>query len=256
MGRIQKSSGEDEGMIGDKKVLAIIPARGGSKGLPRKNIKPLLGKPLIVWTIEQGKRSKYIDRLIVSSEDKEIIQISLNNGAEVIGRPAALAQDDTPTYMVLLHVLEELEKKGEFYHILVVLEPTSPLRETEDIDKALEIMVQNKNSEAIVSVCKATSVHPEFMVKINELGLISKYCNGNTFKTLRRQDVDDAYFFDGTIYISYIDAFKREKSFYHNRTAAYVVPKWKSFEIDDEVDFLCVESILKNLSRVKNDGIW
>jgi len=138
-------------MYKDKKILALIPARGGSKGLPRKNIKPLLGKPLIAWTIEQSLASKYLDKVVVSTEDKEIAEISKKYGAEVpFIRPKELAKDDTPSIDVVLHAIDFLEKK-ELFNIIVLLQPTSPLRTISDIDNSIEFLF-SKNAQAIISV--------------------------------------------------------------------------------------------------------
>jgi len=121
-------------MIAGKKVIAIIPARGGSKGLPNKNIKPLLGKPLINWTIEVAQRSKYFDNLIVSTDSESIAEVALSANCRVpFIRPSELATDHTPSSEVVLHVLDFYEKKDQDYDILVLLEPTSPLREDSDM---------------------------------------------------------------------------------------------------------------------------
>jgi len=122
-------------MYKGKKILALIPARGGSKGLPGKNIKPLLGKPLIAWTIEQAKASKYVDRVVVSTDDDEIAEVAIRYGAEVpFLRPKELARDDSPTIDAILHALDFFSDKGERFDLLALLEPTSPLRDSEDID--------------------------------------------------------------------------------------------------------------------------
>ena len=134
-----------------KKIVAIIPARGGSKLLPRKNVLPLAGKPLIIWTIEAGLKSRYIDKVIVTSENDEIQKISLEAGSKIIKRPHKLAKDNTNLNDVIKHAINILEDK---YEIVIVLQPTSPLRTAEDIDNALEIMDQVK-APAVISVCKA-----------------------------------------------------------------------------------------------------
>jgi len=234
-------------MYGEKTILALIPARGGSKGLPRKNIRPLLGKPLIAWTIEQAKASKYIDRVVVSTDDEEIAEIARKYGAEVpFMRPKELSDDFTVTGDVITHALEFFSKRGENFDLLALLEPTSPLRNAEDIDKSIEILENNEIAEAIVSVCKLESAHPEFNVIIDKQGFIKKAIDGSTkFNVLRRQELRDIYFFDGTLYISKIPALIEKKTFYHDKTLAYPVPKWKSLEIDELSDLICVEALLK-----------
>lgn len=134
-------------MINNKKILAIIPARGGSKGLPRKNIRELAGKPLIAWTIEAGRKSKYIDRLIVSSEDFEIIEVAKKYGAEIpFVRPKHLAEDESLGLDPVFHALRELPG----YDIVVLLQPTSPLRLTEDIDACIEQLIDSGGLHASV----------------------------------------------------------------------------------------------------------
>ncbi|MCX6112252.1 MAG: acylneuraminate cytidylyltransferase family protein, partial [Proteobacteria bacterium] len=141
-------------MYNDKKILAVIPARGGSKGLPDKNIKKLYNKPLIVWSIEQAKESKYIDRVIVSTDSNEIAKIAVDHGAEVpFIRPSELAKDNTPTIDVLVHLINHLENNGSKYDILLLLEPTSPLRKRGDIDNAMKAFIDNyKNADSVISL--------------------------------------------------------------------------------------------------------
>jgi CMP-N-acetylneuraminic acid synthetase len=233
------------------KIIAIIPARGGSKGLPRKNIKPLLGEPLLAWTIEQAKSSKYIDKVIVSTEDNEIAEISRKYSAEVpFLRPKELARDDSPTSEAIIHALNWFEERGEYFDIVVLLEPTSPLRAVEDIDKCVEILISNTKAKAIVSVAKLESSHPEFNVVINEGGFIRKPDGTTNFKVLRRQDLKDIYFFEGSIYISEVGSLKQKRTFYHESTLAYVVPKYKSLEVDELCDFICIDALMK----AKMDG--
>lgn len=239
-------------MYKEKKILAIITARGGSKGLPGKNIRNLLGKPLIAWTIDHAINSKYIDKVIVSTDDSEIADISIKYGAEVpFIRPTKLAQDNSSSIDVVLHTIQWLEDINDHYDIIVLLEPTSPLRETNDIDCSLELLINTKDAESIVSVCKPEASHPEFLVKINK-NFISQY-NDKGFSHKRRQDLDDVYFYEGCLYISNIQSLKERLGFYHEKTLAYVVPRWKSFEIDEIVDIITVEAILKNIDLIKND---
>lgn len=231
------------------KVLAVVPARGGSKGLPGKNIKPLLDKPLIAWSIEQGLSCRYVDEVIVSTDDEKIAEIARQYGGIVpFIRPANLAKDTTPTADVLLHLIEEMEKRGQIYDYLLLLEPTSPLREVSDLDAAFMRLINTHNASSIVGVSAVESQHPEFCVKINEEGFIQ---SKNDFKVMRRQEIDELYFYEGSLYLSKMETFKVKRNFYHEGTLAYVMPKWKSYEIDDIVDFIITEAILKNLDKIK-----
>lgn len=232
-------------MINGKRVIAIIPARGGSKGLPGKNIKELCGKPLIAWSIEAGLASKYIDEVMVTTDSEEIARISRDFGATVpFIRPAELASDTATSFDTLKHAIDHYKnEKNETFEYVVLLEPTSPLRDKNDIDKSIEQLTTEQDAMAIVGICKTESQNPAFLVKKDNRGFIVGY-EDKEMKVLRRQDIKDVYFFEGSVYASQIDALLHEKSFYHEHTIGYVVPKWKSFEIDDIDDFIMVEALL------------
>ena len=234
-------------MIGNFSVIAIIPARGGSKGLPGKNIRPLLGKPLIGWSIEQAFASKYIDEVVVSSDCPEIIEISRKFGANVpFKRPAKLASDNSTTIDVLIHCLDWFEQNNKSFDILVLLEPTSPIREVSDIDNSLRILI-SKEQGSVVSVCKTEGQNPAFCFKKNDDSKINPYLEIQP-TNLRRQEIEPVYFLDGTIYSSFTSSLRNQKSFYHNCTFGFEVPKWKSLEIDDIVDFSMVESVMRHIN--------
>jgi CMP-N,N'-diacetyllegionaminic acid synthase len=171
-------------MIQGKTVLAIIPARGGSKGIPRKNIVSLAGKPLLAWSIEAAKKSKYIDRLILSSEDEEIINIASAWGCDIpFLRPIELARDETPMIEPILHALDTL--KDDFFYI-VLLQPTSPLRSFTDIDGCIELCHRNQ-APACVSITE-TGKSPYWMYQIDEAGHLLPLLKSRT-QFSRRQDV-------------------------------------------------------------------
>jgi len=236
-------------MCNGKTFLAIIPARGGSKRLSRKNILPLLGKPLIGWTIEQAKKSKYLDRIIVSTENEEISEVSKSFGAEVLKRPEDLAQDDTPTSDVIIHVIETLEKEGFKYDFIVLLEPTSPLRKDDDIDNAIEIISNNSYSYSLVSLGEIHLEHPEYVKILGDDGFIYPYCENN-IKYHRRQDLPKAYFPYGVVYICKTEIFKEKRTFYTEKTIPYIIDRWQNYEIDDIYDLLCIENIFKYILEV------
>lgn len=241
-------------MINNKSVLAIIPARGGSKGLPRKNILDLHGKPLIGWTIQAAKKSYYIDRVIVSTDDLEIAEIAKKEGGDVpFLRPAELANDTATSISVIEHAVNFLSSHGERYDFCVLLQPTSPLTESEDIDKALYTLESKRDiADSIVGVSRVIAAHPVFNVRIGEDGLIQPFL-GDTFLTsVRRQDIEELYFFEGSLYISDMAVLLKEKGFYHKRTLPFVMPKWKSYEIDDIEDFICVEAIMNNADKIRS----
>ncbi len=238
-------------MIDNQKVLAIIPARGGSKGLPRKNVLKLCGKPLVSYPINAALKSKYIDKVIVSTDDNEIAEESKKAGAEVpFIRPAELASDTSTSIDVVIHSIDFLEKRNEFYDYLVLLEPTSPLTTNEDIDCAISSLHSNRNiADSIVGMSKVEAAHPLFLAKTISSGVIAPYIRENFLKPIRRQELDDLYFFEGSLYISAIEKIKQIKSFVHDRTLPYIVPRWKSVEIDEFLDFIIVEAIIKNINK-------
>lgn len=233
-------------------VIAIIPARSGSKGLKDKNILDLNGSPLISWTIREALKSEYIDNVVVSTDSVEIQQIAKRFGAEApVLRPSHLAVDSSPTYTAIEHMLDyyKLTYQKEF-EFVVLLEPTSPLRTFEDIDFAMNKLGLHPKATSIVGVGRCETQHPDFLVKIGKEGFISNLA-GTNIVSKRRQDISEVFFLEGSIYISKTDSLKEFKSFYQDRTIAVEFPKWKTFEIDDLTDFLIVEKLLQNQARPK-----
>lgn len=230
-------------MYKGKKILAIIPARSGSKGLPQKNIKSLNGKPVIAWSILAAMNSQYLDEVIVSTDCPNIAKISNKYGAKTpFLRPDHLATDTASSSDTILHLLEYQSNKGKHFDYIVLLEPTSPLRETSDIDLAIE-QLSSSPAESIVGVSLTEDQHPAFLAKIQPNGFLSQYEDRAT--DIRRQDIDKVYFHEGTIYISDIKVFLEKRTFYHDKTIAYIVPKYKSFELDDIYDFVMIEAIMR-----------
>ena len=238
-------------MINNKKVLAIIPARGGSKGLPNKNILPLAGKALIGWTIEVGLSSKYIDKLIVSTDSDEIAEVAKSFNCDVpFIRPADISSDKSPTIDVLMHTINYYREMNEIFDYLILLEPTSPLRELSDIDIPLEKLEETREfADSIVGVCKVESSHPSFSVVLDDNDLIKPYASNN-FSVLRRQDLNELFFFEGSIYISDITTLIKKKTFYHDRTLPHIVPRWKSIEIDEISDLIAAEAYILNKDKL------
>ncbi|MEA2015212.1 MAG: acylneuraminate cytidylyltransferase family protein [Actinomycetota bacterium] len=230
-------------MYKGKTILGLIPARCGSKGLPRKNIKPLLGKPLIVWTIEQALASKYLDRVIVSTDDKEIVEVSKKYGAEVpFMRPKELATDEAKGIDVVLHTIDWIEKNDQLYDLVMLLQPTSPLRKSEDIDKAIELLILKK-AKAIVSVCEVDH-HPLWANILPEDGCMKGFIKTEIMNK-SRQELPVFYRLNGAIYFAYCNYLKRQKSFFGRDTFAYIMPQERSIDIDDEIDFKLAEFLMK-----------
>ncbi|MGC8734977.1 MAG: cytidylyltransferase domain-containing protein [bacterium] len=231
-------------MYKNKKILAVIPARGGSKGLFRKNIKLLLGKPLIAWTIEQALNSKYLDEVIVSTEDNEIAEISVKYGAKIpFLRPVELAKDDTPMIDVLIHILQNIKS---YYDLIVLLEPTSPIRKRDDIDNAIVKFVDNYDKyDSLVSLGQVHLENPVIMKKIEGDYVVPFY--EKLQNIYRRQDYPLVFFPYGVLYISKVENLLRNKTFYTNKTGYFFIERFQCYEIDDIYDFLAIENILKYL---------
>lgn len=229
-------------MIKGKRLLAIIPARGGSKRLPRKNVMKLAGKPLIAWTINAAKKSKFIDRLIVSTDDQEISLISKQYGADVpFMRPASLSSDTATSIDVVLHALDELDEGGDQYDYVMLLQPTSPLRTTEDIDGAVKQLIE-KNSQAVISVCKAEH-HPLWC---NTLGddLSMEGFLSDEILNQRSQDLPDYYRLNGAVYLVDVKTLREmghPTFFFKENATAYVMPLDRSIDIDNKNDFVSAE---------------
>jgi len=231
-------------MYKGKNILGLIPARGGSKGLPGKNIKPLLAKPLIAWTIEQALASKYLDRVVVSTDDKEIAEISKKYGADVpYIRPKELAKDNAKGIDVVLHSIDWLEENDKQYDLMMLLQPTSPLRRSEDIDKVIELLFL-KEAKAIVSVCEVDH-HPFWANTLPEDGCMKDFIRQEIMNE-NRQELPVFYRLNGAIYLAYCNYIKEQKGFFGEETFAYIMPQERSIDIDNNVDFELVK-ILTNI---------
>jgi CMP-N,N'-diacetyllegionaminic acid synthase len=230
-------------MIKDKKILAIIPARGGSKGISNKNIIDLCGKPLIAYSIEEALKTKYIDKVIVSTDSEKIKDISLKWGADVpFMRSNELSSDSAKSIDVVLHCLEYFNNVDEYYDYVILLQPTSPLRNCKDIDDSLEMII-NKKGSSLVSICPVEQ-NPVLMRTIandrmNEIVNCQK-------DNLRRQELPEFYIFNGAIYINLVEMLYDEKVFVNSDTIPYVMDKNKSIDIDEPKDIVLAEFFLRN----------
>lgn len=232
-------------MYKNKKILAIIPARGGSKGLPGKNIKKFNEKPLIGWTIDSAKLSKYIDKFYVSTDCKVIAKTVEKLGESVpIMRPKKFAKDESPSWQLIIHALEYFKNKGETYDYVALLEPTSPLRKDDDIDRAISLLINNPKADCLVSIGEVHTEHPDITKKIDKDGFIESYYP-QTKNIFQRQQVSEAFFPYGVIYISKVDSFYKNKSFYVDKLIGYKIERWQNFEIDDDIDFKINECLFK-----------
>lgn len=228
-------------------VLAVIPARSGSKGLPDKNIKTLIDKPLIAWSIQQAKTSEHIDEFLVSTDSRNYARIAEEYGAPApFIRPDDLAQDDSPTSRVLAHAIEWNRNRGRVFDLIVLLEPTSPIRKPNDVDNAIELFREySEKADSLVSVGEVELEHPFIVKDISDMQL-SPFVEFNT-SFHQRQQLPPAHFPYGVIYLSKVDTYEEEMSFYQDRTIPYEIERWQNYEIDDIYDFLCVERIIEHL---------
>ena len=228
-------------------IISIIPARGGSKGIPRKNIKLLNGKPLISYSIDASNSCSLIDDTYVSTEDAEISEISKGNNAEVIERPDELAGDDSSSIDVILHVLDYLENRGELPDLFVLLQPTSPLRTSEDIEASINLFLES-DCDSLVSVCELD--HRALLNFSLEDGFLVQNNNESLFNS-RRQDIPTHFSLNGAIYITTPEFIRKNKSFYSDKTIPHVMSKEKSIDIDTSFDFKLAEFLLNECDDVK-----
>ncbi|WP_105176449.1 acylneuraminate cytidylyltransferase family protein [Clostridium cagae] len=225
-------------------ILAIIPARGGSKGLPGKNILNLNGKPLIAHTILASKNSKFVTRVVVSTDDKEIAEISKKYGAEVpYLRPNSLAKDKSLTIDSVFHMLDYLEKYEDYSpDYVLLLQCTSPLRNEQHIDEAIEKLVKS-DFHGIISICES-EVNPYWTNILKNESL--KYFLEEGKNITRRQDLPKIYRYNGAIYLAKTEALKRERTFEVENLTGYVMDRESSIDIDTEIDFKIAEIMMKN----------
>jgi len=218
-------------VIGRRRVLALIPARRGSKGLPGKNILPVNGRPLMTWSIEAARGARYVDRVVLSSEDDAIIALARARGCEVpFRRPEALATDTAAMIDVVLHALDVLPE----HDVVVLLQPTSPLRNASDIDAACERFASS-GAPSCVSVCPAAQ-SPYWMFRLGTNDTLSPIIE-TPVGISRRQDLPLVYVLNGAIYVADVAWLRQSRTFLTRETVAYVMPIDRSLDIDTVLDF-------------------
>jgi len=226
--------------------IALIPARGGSKGIEGKNLRELLGRPLVTWPIGAAIQTGMFDRVICSTDSPEIAEVAQDAGAEILGlRPEHLSRDETSTADVIEHVLFELETSNEIdgQTSITLLEPTSPLTSKDDVIKAL-VKFESSKYTSLVSLSQLTSGHPDFSFKMDDLNGNIQHLQKGEWIHKRRQDISNLYFLDGSLYISQVESFKKFHKFIQDSTCGFQLENWKSFEIDEEIDLVIIEAIM------------
>lgn len=229
-------------MYKGKKILAIIPARGGSKGIPSKNIIEIYGKPLIQYSIESANSSKYIDRTIISTDDLKIKEVAEKCGGDVpFLRPEELAQDTSKTIDCLIHGIEWLKNTGEEYDYLVLLQNTVPLRKGQHIDEAIEKLI-GSDERSLVSITEVEE-NPVLMRTLNSDGTVKNMLNISS--TIRRQDFPKFYRVDGAIYIQKLDDEFNLNTSLNDGKLAYIMKEEYSVDIDTYLDIKKIEYYLE-----------
>ena len=226
-----------------KNILGIINARGGSKGIPRKNIKELQGKPLIGYSIEAGLNSKCIDDLIVSTDDKEIATVAKEMGASVpFMRPASLAGDNVRQIEAIIHCINYLKnEQRKTYDYVALLQPTSPLRIAEDIDNAYELLIE-KEADSVISFTSVENHHPYHMYYIEDDKPKSVVEHGRS--NLQRQTLPEVFIVNGAVRIAKTDTLVKSESFFSDNSVSYIMPNERSINIDEPSDWQLAEFIL------------
>lgn len=233
------------------RVLGVIPARGGSKGLPGKNILPLDGLPLICHTIQAASRSR-LARTIVSTDDPEIAAVARACGGDVpFLRPPELAQDETPTLPAILHALEQVGSSD--YDAVMILQPTSPLRSAGDIDAALTMLEVDPAADSVISVVKVGDNHPARMKELRDGVLVDPPFAEET-EGKRRQDLPDYYLRNGAIYLTRTPVLLRDRSLKGRRCLGYLMPEERSVNIDGRLDLLLARAILAERNVMEGRG--
>lgn len=224
------------------KVLGIIPARGGSKAIPGKNIKKLHGKPLIFYTINEAKKSKFLDFVVVSTEDKKIEKVTQKYGVVVVKRPKKLSADSSTSISVLKHAIINLKKTKKFIpDIIVVLQPTSPLRNAADIDGAIKKFLHLK-CDSVISMTKVSSL-PYWIYKLR--GNIAKNIIKKPKKVYRRQDSQKFYQVNGAVYVTSKNMIINHNTIFGKKISAYIMPQERSVDLDTMIDFKLAEILMK-----------
>ena len=227
-------------------VVGLIPARGGSKGIPNKNITQLAGKPLIAYTIEAAQKSVFIDELVLSTDSPKIATVAKKFGLETdMLRPARLAGDRAKTIDVVRYELERLQKKWRrTIDLLVLLQPTAPLRTSQDIDKACDLFFKNKKSDSLMSVYKIEDVHPEIMYRKHGRHLIP--FSHTDEKAAQRQNFEELYLRNGALYLLAPKLALQDSRLISAKPLMYVMPRERSVNIDSLFDLQIAECLIKS----------
>ena len=227
-----------------KSILAIIPARSGSKRLKNKNMLCLGNKPLVQWSIDEAKKSKYINKLVVNSDDVNIKDLCQKLNVEFINRPVELAQDTSSTIDVIIHTIEFFKNKNEYFEYILILQPTSPFRTSRHIDEACETLF-TKHADGIISI-RESEDHPLWSKNINSDLDMSNFINKKHLNK-RKQDLPTFYTLNGAIYLAKSSKLIKEKTvFFENNIFGYLMTRKESIDIDTELDFKFAQYLINS----------
>lgn len=233
------------------KVLAIIPGRGGSKGILKKNIKLFLGAPLISYSIRLALKCSAVSKTVVTSDNDEIIEISKSFGVSVIKRPDFLATDKSLITPVIEHALNFCEKEENVqYDAILLLQPTSPLRTIKQIETAIEFLKKDSTISSVISVCEMDDVHPARMYTLNSNEQLEPFIPD--YETTRRQEIPKAYYRNGAIYLVKKSSFQEQKTVMAKPIKPLIVSKEFLPNIDDDIDWLFAETMAKKINLNEN----
>jgi CMP-N-acetylneuraminic acid synthetase len=226
------------------KTLAIIPARGGSKGIPQKNIRNLVGKPLIQYAIDAALESQRLERIVVSSDDDQILDIAIRQGITVHKRESEISGDESPVSQTVAVVLKEVERITEIdYDAFMLLQPTAPIRTGYDIDRAIDILSNNPRANSVISVCPMDDIHPARMYTIDESNYLSSFMS--EYENMRRQEIPPAYYRNGCIYLVRKKAFFESGSLMNKPSLPYIMDRKYLCNIDDPRDLIIADALIQ-----------
>jgi CMP-N-acetylneuraminic acid synthetase len=236
-------------------VVGLVPARGGSKGVRRKNIRRLGGKPLLEYTAESARAARLLARVILSTEDEEIAEVGRRSGLEVpFLRPVDLAGDETPMLPVVQHALHWLEERGERFDAVCLLQPTSPFRRPQDIDACIALLAE-KNADAVVSVSPVpVAYNPHWVYFRCEDGSL-RLATGEAAPIARRQDLPQAFHREGSVYVVRREVVLQQDSLYGRFLVGYEIDSWRSVNIDSPADWERAERLLRDDEAAAHMGL-
>ena len=231
------------------RVLGLVVARSGSKGVPGKNLRELAGHPLVAYAVRAGVKAPSITKVVISTDDPRIAETAARYGAEApCLRPAELATDDSPVLESILHAINELQRQGESFDLVCLLQPTTPFRDVDEIERAIRTLAADPTADSIVALAAVEDLHPRRLRRIVDGAVRQFLGGGGDQEGQQRQDHGDetAYRRSGDFYITRVPTLTEKKSLYGDRALPLIVPAWRAINIDSESDLLMAEAMLQS----------